>query len=395
VSISRTAFIAAALSGVLLSVTAVMSAQAAQPSATPGHDPQMVQALADSLGVSDQAALRRLDRESGQQQKLDELRKGGVSTDGAFFDRDGSLVVNAGDAAAMTEISAAGLTAREAKHGEAALNRIKSTLDSAADRRTPDGVSSWEADLALDTVIVRVHDKNNPSARAFLEQAQQHGTSVRVVNSAAPPELTQSVLPGSRMIVGSSGKCSVGFGARHWSGRQFLLSAGHCIGKGTTLSYNGSRFAKGYHTRFHKGRTSVDMGIAELDPGASIVPAVRTWGQMEGSIAVKGSQRASVGASICKSGASSGWTCGSVKAYGVTVTYTDRNGGKTVVKGLARSSVCAQPGDSGGAYISGNQAQGMTSGAPRGQECPTSSGYSYFQPLDDTLAYYRLTLNTY
>ncbi len=39
----------------------------------------------------------------------------------------------------------------------------------------------------------------------------------------------------------------------------------------------------------------------------------------------------------------------------------------------------------------------MTSGGPTGQRCNgqlNSRGSSYFQPLDDALAYYGLTLNT-
>jgi hypothetical protein len=81
---------------------------------------------------------------------------------------------------------------------------------------------------------------------------------------------------------------------------------------------------------------------------------------------------------LCKSGR----TCGRVDSYNVSVTYSDPDGGPdTVVTGLGSSSVCTQGGDSGGAYIFGNQAQGMTSGA-------------YFQPLDDALSHYGLSLNT-
>lgn len=83
---------------------------------------------------------------------------------------------------------------------------------------------------------------------------------------------------------------------------------------------------------------------------------------------------------------------------GDTVTYVDRNGGPdTVITGLATSSVCVEGGDSGGAYISGNQARGMTSGGPIDQQCTGgvySRGSSYFQPLDDALSYYGLTLNS-
>ncbi len=141
------------------------------------------------------------------------------------------------------------------------------------------------------------------------------------------------------------------------------------------------------------------MGILTVNSGHSIVTAVGTWGQGSTStVAVKGVSRAASGAALCKSGATTGWTCGTVGSYNNTVTYIDRSGGPdTVVSGLASSTVCVEGGDSGGAYISGNQAQGMTSGGPTDQQCTggvNSRGTSYFQPLDDALRYYGLTLNT-
>ncbi|GAA3399311.1 hypothetical protein GCM10017752_67630 [Streptomyces roseoviridis] len=139
------------------------------------------------------------------------------------------------------------------------------------------------------------------------------------------------------------------------------------------------------------GQSSVDMGIAALNSGHSIATAVTTYGKA-GTVAVKGSSRAASGADLCKSGRTTGWTCGKVKSYNATVNY-----GNTTVSGLASSTVCSEGGDSGGAYISGHQAQGMTSGGPSGQKCTGgvySQGTSYFQPLDDALRRYSLTLNT-
>jgi hypothetical protein len=138
------------------------------------------------------------------------------------------------------------------------------------------------------------------------------------------------------------------------------------------------------------------MGVALVDSDDSVATQVGTWGN-GANIAVRGSKRAASGASLCKSGQTTGWTCGAVGSYNVSVTYKDEHGGPdTVVTGLATSSVCTEGGDSGGAYISGNQAQGMTSGGPIGQQCwgTNSRGSSYFQPLDDALSYYGLTLNT-
>ncbi|WP_030558642.1 S1 family peptidase, partial [Streptomyces exfoliatus] len=133
-----------------------------------------------------------------------------------------------------------------------------------------------------------------------------------------------AIYPGSKMTFNNTSQwCSVGYGARDSSGRQYLVSAGHCIVN--TLRYDGTAFARGYKTRYALGTRSVDMGIAIVNSGHSITTSVGTWGNTN-PIAVQGSSRASSGAAICKSGATTGWTCGAIGSYNNTVTYTDLNG---------------------------------------------------------------------
>ncbi|MET9834820.1 S1 family peptidase [Streptomyces sp. NPDC006385] len=379
----------------LSSATAVSGAQAAENTGTQ-YDPGMISALATSLGVSKQAAADRLDREARQQNTLSALRDQGVPTDGAYFDATGDLVVNAENKQAVSRLERAGLQARTVRHGEDELSKIKAELDAAASKKTPTGVSAWEVDLASDTVTVKVNDSGEAATRAFLRKARAHGDAVRVVTGQREVVPQATIKPGAEMSFNGF-VCSVGFGARDSAGRQFLVTAGHCIEDLPVLSYQGVRFAQGTDSRFASGTRSMDMGIARLDSGNSIATVVGTYGKAaEPSVA--GSRRAASGATLCKSGRTTQWTCGRVNSYNVTVTYSDPNGGpSTVVTGLASSSVCTQGGDSGGAYISGNQAQGMTSGGPASQRCNGSvnaPGSSYFQPLDDALAHYGLTLNT-
>ncbi|WP_157169397.1 S1 family peptidase [Streptomyces typhae] len=390
-----------AAAGVVLSATAVLGtqtvAQAQDSVSAPRYQPEMVRALAASLGVSEAAAIDRLDRQDAQQDRLDGLRKRGIADDGAFFDAAGNLTVNAADAADAARIEKAGLDARSSARGQDELDKVKAELDAAARERTPSGVTAWSVDLAADKVVVKVNNSRGAGAKAFLAEAAKHGSAVKVVRNQEKLQPQAAIYPGSKMTINSgSGYCSVGYGARDQSGRQYLVTAGHCVANLPTLRYDGTAFAKGTKTRYALGTRSVDMGIATINSGHSITTSVGTWGQA-GTVAVKGSSRASSGAALCKSGATTGWTCGKVSSYNNTVTYTDPNGGPdTVVSGLASSSVCTEGGDSGGAYISGNQAQGMTSGGPIGQQCSgvNSRGSSYFQPLDDTLRYYGLTLNT-
>ncbi|WP_225634544.1 S1 family peptidase [Streptomyces solaniscabiei] len=389
--------------GIALSASAVLGSQTMAQAqgttdTTPRYQPEMVRALAASLGVSEEAAADRLDRQDAQQAKLAELAKSGIAGDGAFFDASGKLTVNASDSTEAARIEKAGLDARVPARGQAALDKVKAELDALAAKKVPSGVVAWSVDLAADKVTVKVNNDRGAAAKAFLAKAAEHGSSVRIVRGEETLEAKAAIYPGSKMTFNDTTQwCSVGYGARDQSGNQYLVSAGHCIVN--TLRYDGTAFAKGYKTRYALGTRSVDMGIATITDGHSITTSVGTWGQGSTStVAVKGSSRAASGAALCKSGATTGWTCGTVGSYNNTVTYEGRNGEPdTVVSGLASSSVCVEGGDSGGAYISGNQAQGMTSGGPKYQQCSGgvySRGSSYFQPLDDTLRYYGLTLNT-
>ncbi|WP_447034992.1 S1 family peptidase [Streptomyces sp. DSM 118878] len=389
----KSALIAAV--GALLSVTAVTTTQAQAGEAAPRYQPEMVRALADSLGVSEKAAVARLDEQDAQQRRLAALAKNGISGDGAFFTAGGKLTVNADNAAEAGQIEKSGLKARVPARGQAELDQIKAKLDALAAERVPAGVSSWRVDLASDTVRVEVNSGRGAATKAFLAEAAKHGKAVKVVKGQEKLTPQAVIYPGSRMTYNGY-LCSVGYGARDRNGKQFLVTAGHCVEDLPVLSYNNARFAKATHSRFAGGTRSVDMGIAAIDAGNSIATSVGTWGNSS-PVAVQGSRRAASGSALCKSGQTTAWTCGKVNSYNVSVTYTDPNGGPdTVVSGLGSSTVCTEGGDSGGAYISGNQAQGMTSGGPIGQQCSgvNSSGSSYFQPLDDALSYYGLTLNT-
>jgi streptogrisin C len=61
------------------------------------------------------------------------------------------------------------------------------------------------------------------------------------------------------------------------------------------------------------------------------------------------------------------------------------------VSGLSRSNACAEPGDSGGSWITGNQAQGVTSG---GSGNCSSGATMWFQPVNEILGVYGLSLTT-
>lgn len=99
-----------------------------------------------------------------------------------------------------------------------------------------------------------------------------------------------------------------------------------------------------------------------------------------------GSSEAPIGAAVCRSGSTTGWRCGYILAKNQAVRYVEG-----VVSGLTRTDACAEPGDSGGPWVAGNQAQGVTSG---GAGNCTFGGVTFFQPVDDILSAYGLRLTT-
>ena len=108
--------------------------------------------------------------------------------------------------------------------------------------------------------------------------------------------------------------------------------------------------------------------------------------------AVSGSAEYGVGTWICRSGYASGWRCGTSTATNVTVNYS--NG---PVYGLRQSTACLTQGDSGGSWLAGNQAQGVSSGGQLnggspGSNCSFASPKSYYQRINPLLSAYGLTL---
>ncbi|MCX5386990.1 S1 family peptidase [Streptomyces sp. NBC_00083] len=367
----------------------------ASPATGGQYQKDMVHALAGSLGISDDAAVRRLDSQAHQQAVLAALRGPDADPRGAWFDSAGRLTLNVADAQAAHRVAAAGLKARISAHTSDELDRVKAELDRAAAHGVPAGVRGWGVDPAVNKVVVQVGDKVTEADQAFLREAESYGSAVAVRSGDGKAvSMATAIYPGSRMDYGNH-YCSVGFGAQDSSGRQVLVTAGHCVETSPDLYYDGTHFAKGTTTRFHHGRDSVDMGLASVDNGTTITPQIGTWGNGS-NVAVSGSRRAPAGSDVCKSGATSHWTCGSITSYNYSVTYTDPGQPATLVTNVGLSDVCDLGGDSGGPWVSGNQGQGMTSGGQTDNQCDGvyGQGVSYFEPLSDALQYYGLTLNT-
>jgi streptogrisin C len=284
------------------------------------------------------------------------------------------VVVAITDPAKATEVRAAGATPQVVKHSEAQLAAAKSTLDSKA-ATAPASVSGWYVDVATNSVVVLAAAGGADAATSFATSSGVAKDSVRVVTSGEKPRTFADVRGGDAYIINNSARCSIGFAVEGG-----FVSAGHCGHAGDRTT--GSNQSQG--TFQASSFPTNDFSWVKVNANWTPRGVVNRYDAT--TIPVRGSAEAAVGASICRSGSTSGFHCGTVQAKDSTVRYAEGT-----VFGLTRTDVCAEPGDSGGSFISGDQAQGVTSGGSG--DC-TSGGTTFFQPVNEILSTYGLTLVT-
>jgi trypsin/alpha-lytic protease prodomain-containing protein len=280
----------------------------------------------------------------------------------------------------------------EPRAGRAAKERLD-----ARSAEVPENVSAWWVDPQTHQTVVAVVGPATGAARAFAAdedpaavRLQPMSAPIRLLDALAPttptatpapaPAAAPAPLVGGTAITTSGTRCSDGFTARSGA-TTYLLTAGHCTAEGRSWSGPG-RQAIG---------TAVRTEYPGHDYGIVGVSATTTWrgsGRIQGGPTVRGATEAPTGSAVCRSGSSSGYHCGTVRATDVTVNY----GTGTVITGLTQTTVCAEPGDSGGPFVTPDaQAQGTLSGGTG--DC-SAGGTTYFQPLAPVLASMGLTLVT-
>jgi hypothetical protein len=349
--------------------------------AAPAASEGIVTAMQRDLGLTRQQAEARIAAEKKAAALAPRLtRAAGSSYAGSWFDAaSGRLTValtpDASDAVRHT-VKAAGAEVRTATYSARRLDAAKARIDRLS---APSGVSGWHVDPVANTVVVDVlrdHQADN-DVRGFLSQARRTGpVAVRTV-SAAPRTFAAGTVGGDPYYTGNV-RCSIGFSV--YGG---FVTAGHCGRAGAGVSgWDGSYIGTFQGSSFPDN----DYAWVSVGNGWWTVPVVLGWGTVPDQL-VRGSAVAPVGSSVCRSGSTSHWHCGTVLALDETVNYS-----QGAVHQLTKTSVCAEPGDSGGSFITGDQAQGVTSG---GWGNCTSGGETWFQPVNEILNRYGLTLHTY
>ncbi len=327
---------------------------------------------------------------------------------GAYYDLpSGRLVVNVSDESALKEAAAVGADARLVKHSLRELNEVKGRLDEMAGAPRVDGkgreagkpqdigLTSWSIDPVTNSVHVLVTAEQAEKAKGLLADL---GEAVTIEETLAAPEPAANFMDGGDAINGAT--CSAGFNLRNPStGARFLLTAGHCVSAGSTLTGQGG---VSFGTVLESWFPTFDDAIARNQNTGFWIqgPWVDTNPSNGGIVTSSGFTDGLVGTVVCKSGITTKWTCGQITAKNETVTYT---GGNTVF-GLTRHNACVEKGDSGGANVSVSgatrRAEGVTSGASLiswgGKlRCIGAifgwlgiQSTSWYFPIADSLAYY-------
>ncbi|ROO59928.1 streptogrisin C [Micromonospora sp. Llam0] len=380
----RRALIAATAAAILplgaagLAAMPAMAAPSAGPATQPAADaaaPEMLAAMQRDLGLTAAQARTRIAEEASANKKEAMLRATlGADFGGAWLSPDGgTLTVAVTDPAQAAAVTATGAKAKLVDRSAAELDRVKAKLDRTAAKAPATAVAGWYVDVATNTVVVLARGDASV-AESFVAGSGAAADAVRVVRTDETPTTLYDVRGGDAYYMG--GRCSVGFSVTGG-----FVTAGHCGSVGTaTQGYN--QVSQGTF----RGSSFPGNDYAWVQTNSNWTPQPWVNNYSGGNVTVAGSSEAAVGASICRSGSTTGWRCGTIQAKNSTVNYPQGR-----VSGLTRTNACAEPGDSGGSWLSGQQAQGVTSGGSG--NCSTG-GTTYFQPVNEILSVYGLTLRT-
>ncbi|MCF6522478.1 S1 family peptidase [Streptomyces sp. JJ36] len=285
---------------------------------------------------------------------------------GAYYDsEDRTLVVNVVDEEAAEKVESAGAEARVVEHTMAQLTAVKEMFTA----RDMTGTSRM-VDPVTNKVVVTADSTVTGAEYAQLEK-QVAAEDGKAVLKRTEGEYTTRIAGGDA-IFGPSGRCSLGFNVTV-DGRPGFLTAGHCTNAISSWaeSQGGPEIARTQSGSFPGDDFGLAMYTAEVDRPGEV-------NLYDGSSQpISGAGEATVGQTVQRSGSTTQLHDGEVTGLDVSVSYPEGT-----VDGLIQTTVCAEPGDSGGALFAGDQALGLTSGGSG--DC-TSGGETFFQPVGEAL----------
>lgn len=315
----------------------------------------------------------------------------GETFGGSWFDhrtRVFTVAVTTREAAAR--VTEAGAEPVLVQRSEQELVSITRELDAlvGASPETFAGVHYWGVDDRTNQVVLTV---GSGQAGEVAKLVAGYGDAARIEESELGHPEPAVDLPWLDGGIAYNG-CSHGFNMRNNSGGRYVLTAGHCgdVGKDVvSFGHAVGPFIKSYFPTW-------DDAIIQVTNTGYWLQGSYIW-LYSGYLAISSSHSdAPVGTVICKSGKTTGLTCGIITAKNQTVNYGPEYG---VVYGLTRHSACLEPGDSGGPNIAvvGYRPEGVSSGynyEVKGK-CRAKTGgvsISWYFPAADSVPFYHAAL---
>ncbi|KAJ3496775.1 hypothetical protein NLG97_g2411 [Lecanicillium saksenae] len=354
------------------------------PAANDLH-PQLLEAMKRDLGLNPEQATARVARELQATHVIEQLRSSmGDSFGGAWIDAD-TVHVGVTDQSSADEVIAAGAKPIIMTNSLSKLEKAKADLDKVfvggntnnqkSSSSANPGIASFYVDIAANKLVIEALANSHGEAEGLASQVGLTSSEFEVRTVEEMPTTMATIQGGDAYYINRSSRCSVGFTVTTG-----FVTAGHCGRAGASATTSSGEALGTFSGSVFPG--NADMAYVRTVSGTVLRGTINRYGQA--SLPVSGSTEAAVGASVCRSGSTTQVHCGTIQAKGATVNYPEGS-----ITGLTRTTVCAEPGDSGGPYYSGSQAQGVTSGGSG--NCRTG-GTTYFQPVNEILQTYRLTL---
>jgi hypothetical protein len=344
--------------------------------------PEILAAMKRDLGLDAEQAHVRVARELQAAEVIEQLRtKAGSSFAGAWL-VDGDLKVAVTDEALSSDVTAAGaepfvvaVPISKLEEAKKALDKLDIAQASSKRAEAANGIAAYYVDVAANKLVLEALSTGTAQAAELAKQVGLAESEFEVRTVQALPTTFATIRGGDAYLIDQAARCSVGFSVTGG-----FVSAGHCGTAGSRATTTGGASIGTFSGSVFPGNG--DYSYIRGTSGNTFSGRINNYSG--GTLPVSGSTASATGASICRSGSTTGVHCGTVRALGATVNYSEGR-----VTGLTQTNVCAEPGDSGGSFYSGAQAQGVTSGGSG--DC-SSGGTTYFQPVNEILSAYGLTL---
>ncbi|MFG2107314.1 S1 family peptidase [Micromonospora chersina] len=241
-------------------------------------------------------------------------------------------------------------------------------VDSAVAASGVDGIA-WHVDAASHRVVVTADESVSAAELATLKKSA--GAQAGAIRVDRAKGVFRPLLSAGNAIYGGGYRCSLGFNVVK-SGVYYFLTAGHCGNVAKTWYTNSSQTTLIGPTT-NSSFPGNDYALVRYDNASLSHPGGYT------------AANAFVGEAVKRTGSTTGTHSGTVTALNVTVRYQ----GSGTVRGMIQTTVCAEPGDSGGPLYDGTKALGITSGGSG--DCRTG-GTTFYQPVTEAASAYGVTV---